>query len=127
MISDSDKYVALQNVYKHKAQHDTEAVMTRVERLLLNINKPYDSISENEVKLYCKHQNKILKKINYFLHKHYYIQGKNSFFLKMIDYRPLSKEYDPQTSNIAALMGKKMRINLSALGLNFYSSRGTFT
>ena len=57
MISDSDKYVALQNVYKHKAQHDTEAVMTRVERLLLNINKPYDSISENEVKLYCKDQN----------------------------------------------------------------------
>ena len=54
MISDSDKYVALQNVYKQKAQHDVEAVMTRVERLLLNINKPYDCISENEVKLYCK-------------------------------------------------------------------------
>ena len=55
MISDSDKYVALQNVYKLKAQNDTEAVMTRVERLLLNINKPYDCISENEVKLYCRY------------------------------------------------------------------------
>ena len=83
MISDSDKYVSLQNVYKSKAQHDIEAVMTRVERLLLNINKSYDCISENEVKLYCK----------------------NSHFLRMIDYRPLSKEYDPQTSNLSALMG----------------------
>jgi amyloid beta precursor protein binding protein 1 len=54
MISDSDKYVALQNVYKLKAQHDIESVMTRVERLLLNINKPYDYINEQQVKLYCK-------------------------------------------------------------------------
>ncbi len=54
MISDSDKYVALQNVFKQKAQQDVEAVMTRVERLLLNINKPYDCINENEVKVYCK-------------------------------------------------------------------------
>lgn len=55
MISDSDKYVALQNVFKQKAQQDVEAVMTRVERLLLNINKPYDCISENEVKVYCNY------------------------------------------------------------------------
>ena len=28
----------------------------------------------------------------------------------MIDYRPLCKEYDPQTSNIATLMGKDKRL-----------------
>ena len=54
MVSDSDKFVALQNVYKSKAQHDIEAVMSRVERLLLNMNKPFDSINESQVKVYCK-------------------------------------------------------------------------
>ncbi|CAF0710385.1 unnamed protein product [Brachionus calyciflorus] len=82
MFSDSDKYIAIQNVYKAKAQQDIEAVLSRVERLLLNINKPYDYINEQEVKLYCK----------------------NAYFLKNIRYRSLSKEYDPQTSNIGSLM-----------------------
>lgn len=54
MFSDSEKYVAIQNVYKAKAQQDIEAVMSRVERLLLNINKPFDYINEQKVKLYCK-------------------------------------------------------------------------
>jgi amyloid beta precursor protein binding protein 1 len=73
----------LQNVYRAKAQHDIEAVMTRVERLLLNINKPYDFINEQQVKLFCK----------------------NAYFLKVIKYRSLAQEYDPQTSNIENLMG----------------------
>ncbi len=54
MVSDSDKFVALQNVYKTKAQHDIDAVMSRVERLLLSINKPFDCINEQQVKVYCK-------------------------------------------------------------------------
>jgi amyloid beta precursor protein binding protein 1 len=54
MFSDSDKYVSLQNVYKSKAKQDIDSVMSRVERLLLNINKPYDYINEERVKLFCK-------------------------------------------------------------------------
>ena len=82
MVSDSERFVSLQNVYRAKAQHDIEAVMTRVERLLLNINKPYDFINEQQVKLFCK----------------------NAYFLKVIKYRSLSQEYDPQTSVIESLM-----------------------
>jgi amyloid beta precursor protein binding protein 1 len=83
MVSDSNKFVALQNVYRAKAQSDAEAVMTRVERLLLNINKPFDYITEQTIRLYCK----------------------NAYFLKLINYRSLATEYDPQTSVIASLIG----------------------
>ena len=84
MMSDSDKFIALQNAYKTKAQHDIDSITTRIERLLLNINKPYDYINEQLVKLYCK----------------------NAYHLNSIRYRSLNQEYDPQTSNIGALMGK---------------------
>lgn len=90
MKSDSERFVSLQNVYRAKAQHDIEAVMTRVERLLSasNINKPYDFINEQQVKLFCK----------------------NAYFLKVIKYRSFAQEYDPQTSNIENLMGKYLFI-----------------
>ena len=84
MMSDSDKFIALQNAYKTKAQHDVDAVMTRIERLLLNMNKPYDYISEHFVKLMCK----------------------NAYHLRSIRYRSINQEYDPQSSNMGALMGK---------------------
>lgn len=97
----------MQNVYKTKAQHDVEAVMTRIERLLLNINKPYDYINENQVKLFCK--------LLFFRPSliHFMIicdwlkikLGKNAHFLKSIRYRSLAEEYDPQTSKIDELMG----------------------
>lgn len=83
-MSDSDKFIALQNAYKTKAQHDVDAVMTRIERLLLNMNKPYDYISEHFVKLMCK----------------------NAYHLRSIRYRSINQEYDPQSSNMGALMGK---------------------
>ena len=54
MFSDSDKFIAVQNVYKSKAKLDVDSVMSRVERLLLNINKPFDYINEERVKLYCE-------------------------------------------------------------------------
>jgi NEDD8-activating enzyme E1 regulatory subunit len=54
MISDSDKFISLQNVYKTKAQHDCESIMTRIERLLIQNNKPNDYITEQTVKLFCK-------------------------------------------------------------------------
>ncbi len=53
MVSDTERFVALQNAYKSKAQQDIQSVMTRVERLLVNINKPYDFINEKLVKLFC--------------------------------------------------------------------------
>jgi amyloid beta precursor protein binding protein 1 len=89
MMSDSDKFIALQNAYKTKSQHDLDSVMTRIERLLLNINKPYDYINENLVKIYCK----------------------NAYILKSIRYRSLNQEYDPQTSNVGSLMGEGIYFN----------------
>lgn len=85
MVSDTEKFVSLQNVYRAKAQHDIESVMSHVERLLLNINKPYDFIGEQEVRLLCK----------------------NSYFLQVIKYRSLAREYDPQTSRIDSLLEQK--------------------
>ena len=54
MTSDTEKFVTLQTAFKTKAEHDIESVKTRVERLLLNINKPYDFIAEHLVKLFCE-------------------------------------------------------------------------
>ena len=82
MVSDTEKFVSLQNVYRAKSQSDIEAVMSRVERLLLNINKPYDFISEQEVKLFCK----------------------NAYFLHVIKYRSMCQEYGPQSSKIDNLL-----------------------
>lgn len=82
MVSDTERFVSLQNVYKAKAQHDIESVLSRVERLCLNINKPYDFILEQQVKLFCK----------------------NSYFLKSIKFRSLEQECDPQTSKIDSFM-----------------------
>jgi len=72
--------------YKTKAQQDIESVTSRVERLLLDINKPYDFIDVQLVKLFCK----------------------NSYFLQAIRYRSLEEECDPQTSKIDSLIGIRL-------------------
>ena len=89
MVSDTSRFVALQNAYKTKAQQDIESVTSRVERLLLDINKPYDFIDVQLVKLFCK----------------------NSYFLQAIRYRSLEEECDPQTSKIDSLIGIRLEKN----------------
>jgi amyloid beta precursor protein binding protein 1 len=83
MFSDSERFIALQNVYRDKAQHDFEAMVTHVERLLHNIDKQYDYINENQIRLFCK----------------------NSYYLKLIRGRSLDMEYNPQTSNLSLVIG----------------------
>lgn len=94
MFSDSDKFIALQNVYRSKAQNDVDIVMSRVERLLINIDKSYDCINEQLVKLFCK----------------------NAYFLKIIKYRSLKDEYDPQSAKLALFIEQ----NADDENLNYY-------
>lgn len=83
MFSDSERFIGLQNIYRNKAQKDLEAITSHVEQLLYNIDKPYDYISEQQIKLFCK----------------------NAYFLKVIRGRSLNTEYDPQTSTLGMLLG----------------------
>ncbi len=75
--------MALQNAYKTKANQDIQSISSHVEKLLLDINKPYDFVDFQLLKLFCK----------------------NSYFLQVIRYRSLEEEYDPQTSKIDSLIG----------------------
>ncbi|CAG0913132.1 unnamed protein product [Notodromas monacha] len=54
MTSDSDGYVALQKVYRDKAARDADVVARRVRGLLRDLGRNADSISEQEVKLFCR-------------------------------------------------------------------------
>ena len=83
MFSDSERFIALQNIYRDKAQQDFEAITSRVEQILYNIEKPFDFISEHSIKLFCK----------------------NAYFLKVIRSRSLQNEYDPQNSKLGILLG----------------------
>jgi amyloid beta precursor protein binding protein 1 len=83
MFSDSERFIALQNIYRNKAQQDLDAITSRVEQILYSIEKPYDYIPEHLIKLFCK----------------------NAFFLKVIRSRSLQNEYDPQNSQLGLLLG----------------------
>ena len=54
MFSDSERYIALQNVYREKAAEDVETVMRHVRNHLELIGRSPESISETSVKLICK-------------------------------------------------------------------------
>jgi len=54
MFSDSERYIALQNVYRQKAQQDADWVLARTRQLLEEIGRPSESISESFVRLFCK-------------------------------------------------------------------------
>ncbi|XP_065145361.1 NEDD8-activating enzyme E1 regulatory subunit [Paramisgurnus dabryanus] len=75
MIADSDKFIKLQNVYREKAMKDAAVVSKHVESLLQSVGKPPESISEQEIKLFCK----------------------NSAFLRVVQCRSLSEEYSVDT------------------------------
>lgn len=90
MFSDSEKFINLQNIYRQKAQQDLEAIQSRVEQLLLNIEKPYDYISEHQIKLFCK----------------------NAYFLKIIRTSSLEQEYDQQLSKLYTLIDDNLENDL---------------
>lgn len=55
MTAKTDYYVALQQVYHEQAARDTDVVYRRVQQLLHQLNQPADTISESDVKQFCKH------------------------------------------------------------------------
>ncbi|KAK9971919.1 hypothetical protein ABG768_025259 [Culter alburnus] len=77
MIADSDKFIKLQNVYRDKAMKDAAVVSKHVETLLQSVGKTPESISEQEIKLFCK----------------------NTAFLRVVRCRSLAEEYSVDTFN----------------------------
>uniref|UniRef100_G3PRU0 NEDD8-activating enzyme E1 regulatory subunit n=1 Tax=Gasterosteus aculeatus aculeatus TaxID=481459 RepID=G3PRU0_GASAC len=77
MIADSQKFINLQNVYREKAMQDALAVSKHVECLLQSIGKPPESISDKDIKLFCK----------------------NSSFLRVVCCRSLAEEYSVDSVN----------------------------
>jgi len=55
MTSDSQRYIALQNVYREQASKDAEHVYRHAQLLLKERGWPCELITENDVKLFCKH------------------------------------------------------------------------
>lgn len=70
MTSSSDLYVSLQRVYQSKARLDLEHVSGHLGQLLMSVNKPPNSISEENIKAFCR----------------------NSAFLRVIRYRSIETE-----------------------------------
>ncbi|XP_029031867.1 NEDD8-activating enzyme E1 regulatory subunit isoform X1 [Osmia bicornis bicornis] len=59
MIADTEKYITLQQIYHKQAAADVEAVWRRTLQLLRQLGKSSDSISERDVKLFCRHASNI--------------------------------------------------------------------
>ncbi|XP_063801615.1 NEDD8-activating enzyme E1 regulatory subunit isoform X2 [Pseudophryne corroboree] len=85
MFSDSAKFIKLQNVYQEKAKNDAAAVKNYVSKLLQSIGRPPESISERDIRLFCR----------------------NSAFLQVVRCRSLAEEYGLDTAkkkDIVSLM-----------------------
>ena len=83
MTSSSDMYVELQRVYQTKARADMEAVASHLSELLASIGKPTNTISEKNIKLFCR----------------------NCAFLQVLQYRALEEEFQkPNMEGLRALL-----------------------
>ncbi|RKP23875.1 NEDD8-activating enzyme E1 regulatory subunit [Syncephalis pseudoplumigaleata] len=80
MKSDTENYVALQQIYRQKAQADCHAVHDHVRQHLARLHLPSDRIGDEEVAAFCKH----------------------AAFLQVIRYRSLADEYvdNPPTEQL---------------------------
>lgn len=55
MTAETSRYIALQQIYQAQAKQDAEAVYRRVQHLLHVLNQPPESVSEGDVKIFCRH------------------------------------------------------------------------
>ncbi|ORX85288.1 NEDD8-activating enzyme E1 regulatory subunit-like protein [Basidiobolus meristosporus CBS 931.73] len=80
MKSDTERYIALQNIYRQKAKEDLLALKNHLESLLTSVNRPADSIPEEKIETFCK----------------------NAAFLKALKFRSIADEYqnNPRTKEI---------------------------
>ncbi|XP_040265216.1 NEDD8-activating enzyme E1 regulatory subunit [Bufo bufo] len=76
MIADSAKFIKLQNVYREKAKNDASTVENYVSKLLQSVGRPAESISEKDVRLFCR----------------------NCAFLRLVRCRSLAAEYGIDTA-----------------------------
>jgi len=81
MTSDTQTYISLQEVYQRKAQEDVDAVSRHVAANLSAIGKSHDSISQEDIKLFCK----------------------NTLYLRLVRTTSLHHEYAKATANIDAM------------------------
>lgn len=82
MTSDTQNYVKLQNIYKEKAEEDVHVIFLRVQEILVKLGKSPNTITQQEVKVFCK----------------------NAHCLRVLRGRSLKEEYNPKTSNIQELI-----------------------
>lgn len=54
MTADTENYINLQNVYRQKALNDAELIYKRAQQHLQELGKSADSLSDKEVKLFCR-------------------------------------------------------------------------
>ncbi|ESO96926.1 hypothetical protein LOTGIDRAFT_231724 [Lottia gigantea] len=81
MTADSERYIKLQNIYRHQANQDCQSVSNSVQRLVEEQCQNPENISEKDIHTFCR----------------------NSAFLRVIRCRSLEEEYNPQTANTPLL------------------------
>lgn len=79
MTSETNTYIELQNIYKHKSEADQAAVRGHVNAILKGLGKGSETISDDLLTLFCK----------------------NSLFLRVFRYRTLAEEFDASKALVA--------------------------
>lgn len=82
MTSDTQNYVKLQNIYKEKAEEDAHAIFLRIQEILSKLGKSPNSITEQDVRVFCK----------------------NAHCLRVLCGSSLKDEYDPNRSKVKELI-----------------------
>ncbi|CAG9761541.1 unnamed protein product [Ceutorhynchus assimilis] len=59
MAADTQSYITLQNIYQKQAQNQAESIYRRALEIIRNLGLPQDSITESEVKYFCKHSSEL--------------------------------------------------------------------
>eukprot|EP00735_Rhodelphis_limneticus_P003914 TRINITY_DN15455_c0_g1::TRINITY_DN15455_c0_g1_i1::g.30439::m.30439 TRINITY_DN15455_c0_g1::TRINITY_DN15455_c0_g1_i1::g.30439 ORF type:complete len:529 (+),score=98.44,sp/Q8VBW6/ULA1_MOUSE/47.86/2e-178,ThiF/PF00899.16/1.3e-09,ThiF/PF00899.16/8.6e+03,DUF4404/PF14357.1/0.91,DUF4404/PF14357.1/6.3e+03 TRINITY_DN15455_c0_g1_i1:109-1695(+) len=76
MHADTESYIALQTIYREKADRDTQCVLKHVQHILSCVGKQEDSISVEDVQQFCR----------------------NASMLHVLRYRSLANEYSADTT-----------------------------
>ncbi|XP_059477620.1 NEDD8-activating enzyme E1 regulatory subunit [Neocloeon triangulifer] len=77
MTAETSRYISLLTAYHDQAQRDVESVYRRAQQLLVELNLPPDTITEKDIKHFCKH----------------------SYDLHVVRGRSISDEVDPRSAN----------------------------
>ncbi|XP_060520510.1 nedd8-activating enzyme E1 regulatory subunit [Cylas formicarius] len=59
MAADTISYVTLQNIYQKQALKQSEAIYRRAAQIARNLGLPQDTVTESEVKYFCKHSSEL--------------------------------------------------------------------